>query len=288
MKEKLFGFIGMGNMGQPMAQHIVHKGYRLLVHDTAGTKERAPENALIAQSNAEVVARAEVVALSLPTVEVNQSVVREIAEMKVGECVIVDTCTIGPAAANENSEVLAKARLGYVDSPISGLRFRAVEGNLTSMVSGPTTQIEQARPLIECYSKNIFVVGEQAGQGQQMKMINNALCISSYVTTSEALAYGEAGGLQLETMLGVINASSGQSFATTHTFPKFVTSGKFNSGCEAHIIEKDLRLFVDDSLRQGTNHAVIAKALERVTEFVAENRNQDQFRIYPFIKSSEK
>ena len=208
MKDKLFGFIGLGNMGQPMAQHIARKGYRLLVHDIAGTRERAPENSLIASSNAEVVERAQVVALSLPTVEVNQLVVQEIAEMQTDECVIVDTCTIGPAAAAKNAQVLTKAGLGYVDSPVSGLRFRAVEGTLTSMVSGPVNQIDQVRPLIECYSANVFVVGEEAGQGQQMKMINNALCISSYVTTSEALAYGESGGLQLETMLAVINASS--------------------------------------------------------------------------------
>ncbi len=287
MKDKLFGFIGLGNMGQPMAQHIVRKGYRLLVHDISETREKAPENTLVAASNAEVVERAQVVALSLPTVEVNQLVVQEIASLQADACVIVDTCTIGPAAAAKNAELLAKADLGYVDSPVSGLRFRAVEGILTSMVSGNENQIDQARPLIECYSANVFVVGEKAGQGQQMKMINNALCISSYVTTSEALAYGESGGLQLSTMLAVINASSGQSFATSQTFPKFVASGKFNSGCEAHIIEKDLRLFVEDALREGTNNTVIAKALERVTDFVAEDRTQDQFRIYPFIKSSK-
>ena len=88
-------------------------------------------------------------------------------------------------------------------------------------------------------------------------------------------------------MLTVINASSGQSFATSQTFPKFAASGKFNSGCEAHIIEKDLSLFVEDAFRQGTDNTVIAKALERVADFVAEDRAQDQFRIYPFIKLSK-
>ena len=135
--------------------------------------------------------------------------------MQPDECVVVDTCTIGPAAASKNLQVLTKAVLGYMDSPVSGLQFRTVEGTLASMVSEPVNQIDQARPLIECYSANVFVVGEEAGQGQQMKMINNALCISSYVTTSQALAYGESGGLQMETMLAVINASSGKSFATS-------------------------------------------------------------------------
>ncbi|MBT6725789.1 MAG: NAD(P)-binding domain-containing protein, partial [Deltaproteobacteria bacterium] len=106
MKDKLFGFIGLGNMGQPMAQHIARKGYHLLVHDIAGTRERAPENSLIAASNAEVVKRAQVVALSLPTVEVNQLVVQEIAKLQTDVCTIVDTCTIGPAAAAENAQVL--------------------------------------------------------------------------------------------------------------------------------------------------------------------------------------
>ena len=66
-----------------------------------------------------------------------------------------------------------------------------------------------------------------------------------------------------------------------------MASGKFNPGCEAHIIEKDLRLFVEDAFRQGTDNTVIAKALERVADFVAEDRTQNQFRIYPFIESSK-
>jgi 3-hydroxyisobutyrate dehydrogenase-like beta-hydroxyacid dehydrogenase len=74
-----------------------------------------------------------------------------------------------------------------------------------------------------------------------MKILNNAICISAYVTTSEALAYGEAGGLEIESMLEVINSSSGQNFATKHLFPKYVATGNFDqSGAEANIVEKIL------------------------------------------------
>ena len=195
MTENLFGFIGLGNMGRPMAQNIISKNIPLIVHDLAGTKERSPDKAIIAVSNQDLAKKAKVIALSLPNLESNKSVIREIADVAKRGTVIVDTCTIGPHAAAENREVLQTAGISYLDSPVSGLKFRAEEGALVSMVAGDAEALKLARPLIEGYSRVIYHVGSEAGQGQRMKVLNNAICISSYVTTSEALAYGEAGGL---------------------------------------------------------------------------------------------
>lgn len=288
MGETVFGFIGLGNMGRPMARNIRDKGHAMIVHDIAGTAERAPEGATIAQSNAEVARRAGVIALSLPTVDANRTVIQEVAGAGQAGSIVVDTCTIGPDAAAENARILAAAGIVYLDSPVSGLRFRAEEGTLASMVAGPADAVERARPLIEGYSRALYHVGPDAGQGQRMKVVNNALFISALVTTSEALAFGEHGGLALDTMLEVINASSGGSFLTSQVFPKYMTSGSEEvSGAEAHIIRKDLSLFVDGAAAEGSPNAAIARAYDIITAFAEEDPLQDQVRIYDFVRSRD-
>jgi 3-hydroxyisobutyrate dehydrogenase-like beta-hydroxyacid dehydrogenase len=270
-----------------MARNAKAKGLAMIVHDLAGTADRAPEGAEIAQSNGEIARRAGVIALSLPTVDANRAVVLEIAKAGHAGSVVVDTCTIGPEAAVENAAILKAAGIDYVDSPVSGLKFRAEDGSLASMAAGSTEAVERARPLIEGYSRVLYHVGPDAGQGQRMKVVNNALCISAYVTTSEALAYGENGGLDINTMLEVVNASSGQNFATLQIFPKYVATGQYDdSGAQAHIVKKDIGLFVSGSKGEGTPNAAIMKAYEVIAEFAESDPLQDQMRIYPFVRDS--
>ena len=286
MSDEVFGFIGLGNMGQPMARNVREKGHAMIVHDIAGTAERAPPGAEVAGSNREIAERAGIIALSLPTVEVNRQVVNEIAETGQAGSVVADTCTIGAQAAAGNARILEAAGIDYLDSPVSGLKFRAEEGTLASMTAGANAAVERARPLIEGYSRVLFHVGTDAGQGQRMKVVNNALCISAYVTTSEALAYGESGGLAIDTMLEVLNASSGQNFSTSEIFPKYIATGDYDaSGADAHILEKDLGLFVDGAKAEGSASAVIAKAYEIVAAFAEADPQQDQMRIYPFVRN---
>ena len=287
MTEELFGFIGLGNMGAPMAQNASLRGCKLIVHDIAGTTERAPQGAMTGQSNAEVARRSKVVALSLPTIDVNRDVVSEIAKAGKPGTIVVDTCTIGIETAKRNAKILEDAGMVYLDSPVSGLKFRAEEGTLVSMVAGPNTAIETARPLVEGYSRLLVHVGQEAGQGQRMKVLNNAICIASYVVTSEALAYGEAGGLKIDEMLNVLNESSGQNFATKYLFPKYVATELYNSGAEAHIIEKDIGLFVKGSQEDCTPSTAIETAHKVIKQFTSADLTQDQMRIYPFIKSGE-
>ena len=287
MTNEHFGFIGLGNMGGPMARNVCEKGLSLIVHDIAGTAERAPTGAEIAQSNDEVARRAGVIVLSLPSVEINRAVVQEIAQAGQAGCIVVDTCTIGPEAAAGNSRILEAAGIGYVDAPVSGLRFRAEEGTLTSMAAGTSEAVARARPLIEGYSRVLYHVGQDPGQGQYMKLDNNALCISAYVTTSEALVYGERGGLDMATMLQVLNDSSGQNFSTSEIFPKYVATGRYDeSGADAHIVEKDLGLFVEGTKAMHSANAVITSAYEVIKAFARDNPTQDQMRIYPFVRDN--
>lgn len=285
MADEQFGFIGLGNMGQPMARHVKEAGHDLIVHDLAGTADRAPAGATVAQSNSEVARRCSIIALSLPTVDANRGVVREMAEAAKPGSIIIDTCTIGPAAAAENAAMLEAAGIRYVDAPVSGLKARAEEGTLASMIAGSEADIARARPLIESYSRVVFVVGSQPGQGQRMKVVNNAIYISTLVTVSEALSYGEHGDLDLATMLEVINASSGQCLTTQQVFPTYMMSDPPGiSGAEALVLKKDLSLFVDGAAREGTPNAAIAKAFETIAAFSDDDPRQDKAEIYRFIR----
>ena len=289
MSEDLFGFIGLGNMGAPMARNASSRGCKLIVHDIAGTADRASDGCIIAQSNDEIARRAKVIGLSLPTIETNRQVVLEIAKAGVAGTVVVDTCTIGIDAAKRNAQILNEAGIQYLDSPVSGLKFRAEEGALVSMVSGPASELKKARRLLEGYSRAVVHVGTEPGQGQRMKVLNNAICIASYVISSEALTYGEAGGLKVREMLEVINESSGQNFATKFLFPKYVATEQYDaSGAEAHIIEKDIGLFVEGADGDGTPSKVIAAAYEIIKAFNEADPLQDQMNIYPYVKGLHK
>jgi 3-hydroxyisobutyrate dehydrogenase-like beta-hydroxyacid dehydrogenase len=279
------GFIGLGNMGRPMAGHIAAKGHPMIVYDLAGTGPRAPAGARIAQSNTEVAQQAGIIVLSLPNVAANAAVVDEIAQTAAAGTLVVDTCTIGVAAAQRNAQRLQAAGIDYLDAPVSGLAMRAQEGTLATMCSGPEQTLERARAVLESYSRIVFRVGGEPGQGQRMKLVNNALCITQYVITSEALAYGENGGLDLQTMLEVINESSGMNFSTSMIFPKYVVTERYSdSGSEAHVPSKDIGLFVDGAQQEGTPHAAVAAAYEIFKAFADEDPRRDQMWIYPYVK----
>ena len=288
MADEIFGFIGLGNMGGPMARHAAATGRETVVHDIAGTADRAPPGAVVAQSNGEVARRAGIVALSLPTVAANREVVLEIAAAGHSGQIVVDTCTIGPAAARENARILGEAGIAYLDSPVSGMKFRAEEGTLASMASGPQAVLDRARSLVESWSRTIFHVGLEPGLGQTMKLVNNALNISTLVTSSEAVAYGERAGLDIATMLEVINASTGQNFTTLHAFPKHVATGEFGgSGAEAHVVKKDLGLFVEVAGADGVPCPTIVRAYDTVAAFADAGPVEDMMRIYPFVRDRE-
>ena len=289
MSEDLFGFIGLGNMGAPMARNASDRGCKLIVYDIAGTADRASDGCIIAQSNDEIARRTKVIGLSLPTIETNRQVVLEIAKAGSEGTVVVDTCTIGIDAAKRNAQILNEAGIQYLDSPVSGLKFRAEEGALVSMVSGPVSELTKARKLLEGYSRTVVHVGTEPGQGQRMKVLNNAICIASYVISSEALTYGEVGGLKVGEMLEVINESSGQNFATKFLFPKYVATEQYDSsGAEAHIIEKDISLFVEGANDEGTPNKAITAAYDIIKGFNNSNPTQDQMNIYPYVRGLQK
>lgn len=286
LKENI-GFIGLGNIGQPMANKIVTAGFNLTVFDIAGTEARAPAGALPAESSGSIASTASVLLLCIPSVNALTAIIKEITDVETTkDLIVVNTSTVGPTAAVSAAAELKKKNIPYVDAPVSGGVFRAKTGELSTMFSGDPALLERVRPVLETYSSNIFNIGIKAGEGQRMKLVNNCLNISAFVLASEALAYGQKGGLDLKTMLDVVNVSTGQTFVTEHIFTRYVLSESYNSAGTTPICRKDLSLFVGEAKIEGRSHDLAKSALNIVEALDDSKPDTDYTEIYPFVRDS--
>ena len=281
MIEKI-GFIGLGNIGRPIADNIAREGYEMSVYDIAGTNERAPAGTFVSSSITEVAERSSVIILCLPSLSAIEAVVAEIGEADVVDgTVVVNTSTAGPTAAIAAHDRLREKGISYADAPISGSVFLAREGQLAVMFSGEAGLFQRLKPVLGTFGNNLFNLGVETGHGQRMKVLNNCLIHTAFVITSEALAFGEKGGLDTKTMLDVINVSSGQNFATQHFFPKHVLTGTYDSASQISISRKDIGLFVEEAKTDDCRHAVAEAVSDVIKKFDEESPGVDQTMIYP-------
>ena len=285
MATEILGFIGLGNMGAPMAANLAAAGCDLRVHDRAGTSKRAPEGAATAASAAEVAAAAGAVFLSLPDGDACRAVAREIAATRGrATTVVVDFSTTGVAAAQDIERHLAEAGIAYADAPVSGGRAGAVAGTLTVMWAAPAALLQRLRGALDAVAKNVFHVGDAAGQGQAMKLLNNFLSGTALAATSEAVAYGETQGLDPRTVIDVLNASTGRNTATSDKFPIRILTGSFDAGFHTALMAKDLRLYVESARTGGVCLDIGERVAETWRRAASEIPDSDCTRIYEFVR----
>lgn len=271
------GFIGLGDMGAPMAANIARAGFNPVVFDKAGTSGRAPEHSLAANDVADVVRHAETIFLSLPDGNASLSVAREIVSATNRHVkTVVDLSTLGVEAAQSIDKLLAEAGITFIDCPVSGGRAGAAKGTITLMWAGPGDVLEGHRPILESFARAIFHVGEQAGQGQAMKLLNNFLSATSMAATTEAILFGQSHGLDMATMLDVLNVSTGQNTATRDKFPERILTGTFDAGFRTALMRKDVDLYVEGVEQAGTP-ADLAEHVRRIWQEVDGNRPGSDF-----------
>jgi 3-hydroxyisobutyrate dehydrogenase-like beta-hydroxyacid dehydrogenase len=250
------GIVGLGNMGAPIASHVADAGFELVGFDVAGTQGRLPPGADGAGSVAELAERADTVLVSVPDGAASSDVAEQIAGAGGRTRVVIDLSTIGPAAARRCAEVLASADVTYADGPVSGGVSGARAGTIALMFSGPSRTFEDHRALLASFTGAVFHVGEQPGQGQVLKLLNNFLSATALAATSEAFAVGTSYGLDLATMIDVVNASSGRNTATSDKFPNRVITETYDAGFLTRLMAKDVRLFHEVARDEPTPGAV--------------------------------
>ena len=260
----IVGFCGLGNMGFPMADNIAKAGFELIGYDAAGTDGRLPAGATAAGSVTELVQGVDTLLLSVPDGKVTLAIVDEIiAAPDRRVSVVIDLSTVGPVAAQQAAVRLDEVDVAYTDGPVSGGVAGARAGTIALMFGGPSAVFEAHEALLGSFAGNVFHVGEQAGHGQAMKLLNNFLSATALAASSEALALGQAYGLELQTMLDVVNVSTGRNSATYDKFPNRVLTGTYDTGFFTHLMAKDVRLFNSVAAEVGTAHGVSA-AVESV------------------------
>lgn len=247
---KELGFIGVGNMGLPMARRLIEAGYQLTIFDV----RREPVQRLVqlgakaASSPKEVADLCETVFLSLPTPSILKTVTfgpdgaARGARMKR----YVDLSTTGPTVSIAIGKELAEKKIVHMDSPVSGGVGGAEKGTLAVMVSGPKTDYDKIKPALEIIGK-VFFIGDKPGLGQTMKLCNNMMSAAAMAITAEAVVMGVKAGLDPEVMVQVINAGSGANTAIRDKVPRSVIPRTFDYGFTNALMYKDVKLCMEEA-----------------------------------------
>jgi 3-hydroxyisobutyrate dehydrogenase-like beta-hydroxyacid dehydrogenase len=277
------GWIGLGQMGHRMSRHLANAGHALVVADAA-TTERAPPGSKVARSNAEVAALADFVILSLPDGNVSQAVAREIAAASPRKVnTVIDTSTIGPKAAQAVAAILAKADIAFVDAPVSGGTSGAEKATIAVMLACPAETYERLKPLMSLIGKP-FHVGPKPGQGQAVKVLNNFLSATALAATSEAVAFGVSQGIEMKTILDIVNASSGRNSATDDKFPNRILHGRYDAGFTAKLQLKDIKLYLENARASGISDEIADTVVRVWSEMDASLLGADICEMYPYTR----
>ena len=260
------GFIGLGNMGQPMARRLIEAGHKLVVYDTRNDAV-APLVALgaqLASSPTDVADRVETVMASLPSLQISEKVATGAGGVIHGRRIkrFVDLSTTGSSVAAKIAAELAKKGIVQIDSPVSGGIGGATKGTLAVMVSGPKAEIELVKDVLAVFGK-VFIIGEKPGMAQIMKLANNFLSATAMAATSEAVAMGVKAGLDPAVMINVINAGSGRTTASDGKFPQAILPRTFNYGFATGLMLKDVRLCVEEAKGLDVPNSVMSAVLDQ-------------------------
>lgn len=280
MNERI-GFVGLGQMGARMAARLVSAGLDVVVHDLDdGAVARLVACGATAAPNAGHVGDVcSIVLCSLPRPEIVHAVILGPGGVASGGAVrlVVDLSTTGSVMTESIAAALADKGIALVDAPVSGGVGAAEAGRLTIMISGAPEARTRAENVLGHLGSNLFVIGDRAGLGQKMKLINNMLCAANAVTTFEALVAGVKGGLDAAKMLDVINVSSGRSFISTDKVPQCVMPRTFPPRFATELLLKDMKLGVEEAGQDGASLWMLSAALDFLQTAIAEMDPADDY-----------
>ena len=257
-----------------MAARLVAAGWDVVVYDvdTSAVTRLVGAGASQAGSLRALADTCDVVLCSLPRPDVVKQAILGAGGLAEGDAVklIVDLSTTGSAVMAEVAAALAEKGISLVDAPVSGGIGAAEAGTLTVMIAGTPAARGEVDALLRCLGTNLFVIGDEPGLGQKMKLVNNMLCAANAVTTFEALVAGVKGGLDAETMLDVINVSSGRSFISTDKVPQCILPRTFPPRFATELLLKDFRLGMEEARASEAPLWMMEAAFDFISNAIAE------------------
>jgi 3-hydroxyisobutyrate dehydrogenase-like beta-hydroxyacid dehydrogenase len=250
MTDRSVGFIGVGRMGGRLARRLLDAGFNLTIFDTSEAVMRpfVERSATAASSPAAVASACEIVITCLPTPSVVHAVALGSSGIAEGTRVkvFIDMSTTGATTAKRIAEGLRQKGIKSVDAPVSGGLVGAEKGTLAVMVSCDEDLLPRIAPIMEPFGK-MFVVGREPGMGQTMKLLNNLLSATAMAIASEAVVMGVKAGLDAKQVCEVISAGTGRNSATADKIPRCVIPRAFNTGFAISLLNKDVRLCLEEA-----------------------------------------
>jgi 3-hydroxyisobutyrate dehydrogenase len=281
------GFIGLGNMGAPMARNLLRAGHELRVFDVFldRTGRLVAEGATAAETPSGVTEGAEAIVTMLPAGREVRAVYGGqggLIETAAPGTLLIDCSTIDVATAREVAALARENRLAMIDAPVSGGVGGAEAATLTFMVGGPEAEVERARPILAAMGKAVIRAGE-AGAGQAAKICNNMILGISMIAVCEAFALAEKLGLDHQALFDIASKSSGQCWSLTSycpvpgPVPASPANRGYAPGFTAQMMLKDLDLAQEAARTTGAEAELGRHAAELYRRFVESNGSGTDF-----------
>jgi 3-hydroxyisobutyrate dehydrogenase-like beta-hydroxyacid dehydrogenase len=275
------GFLGVGQMGAPMAERLLAAGREVAVFDPnpAAMQPLAARGAIAARSAREAAAGAEIVFACLPSPEVSRSVALGPDGIggAAGLRIYVECSTIGTAAIKAIAEGLSARGIAVLDAPVSGGPRGARAGRLATMVAGDRAAFERVKPHFDAICGKVFYVGAAPGLAQITKLANNMISGAAMAVSMEAAVMAVKAGVDARTLIEVVNASTGRNTATTDKFPQSILPRTFDYGGKLATMYKDVELCFAEARALGVPMWVGAAVVQLWFQAMTEGRGQDDY-----------
>ncbi|MEO1139129.1 MAG: 3-hydroxyisobutyrate dehydrogenase [Pseudomonadota bacterium] len=270
------GFIGLGNMGAPMATNLANAGHDVTGFDTAGVTAEGVGQADTAEDAAKA---ADVVITMLPNGAILRSVADQVIPVMQPGAVLLDCSTVDVDSARAVADQADKAGLTALDAPVSGGIGGATAGTLTFMVGGPDAAFATAKPLFDIMGQKAVHCGP-SGNGQAAKICNNMILGATMIVTCEAFALADKLGLNRQKMFDVVSTSSGYSWSMNAYCPapgigpQSPADNDYQPGFAADLMLKDLNLAIQAAVSADADTPIGQAARDLYRQFVEDEDGQ--------------
>ena len=283
LQDATIGFIGLGKMGHPMALNLIKGGHEVIVYNRSKQKTQAHADAggRVAESIAELSAASDIVITMISDDDALHGVALEddgvIANMAEGG-IFIDMSTVSPAASIKVGDATRQKNIAYLRSPVNGSVVQAADGILVILSSGPRASFDFIHPLFEIMGDRIFYLGEEE-QARYLKLAINTMIGISSSMMGEALAFGEAGGLDWDTMIEVI-ASSAVGSPVVNYKVEALKNRDFTPAFTARQMAKDFDLALDTAKNNHIPMPITSSVRQHWSAMIGTGRGDQDFFAY--------
>lgn len=286
-------FLGLGNMGGPMAANLLAAGHRVHGFDPvpAAKAAAAAKGATVFDSGAQAVAEADVVITMLPNGDLVKRCYAEVLPAAAQGALFIDSSTISVNDAREVHDLAGSRGFAQLDAPVSGGVKGAVAGTLAFMVGGDRPALDSARPVLEPMAGKIIHCGD-AGAGQAAKVCNNMVLAVQQIAVGEAFVLAERLGLSAQSLFDVITGATGNCWAV-HTncpvpgpVPTSPANNDFKPGFATALMNKDLGLAMDAVSSTGSAAPLGRHAAQIYAKFAADHADKDFSAVIEMLRNS--